>query len=488
MDYQRLSATPAAWMLGARALEPARMDSSYYGPTYLDAMAKLRALPCGFQPFKKLCTKLNCGATPKGVEYGDSGMGLIRTTNVRPNVYDPSDTKRVPGLSLGDTDNRVILPGDVLYTMSGTVGYAAVYPENLESASCSNTIARGRIRPGSGHDPYFVATFLNSSLGYAQSIRLVSGGVLGHVMPNSVKELLVPTPDPDIQRAIGNKLRKAERLRELANEAQRLGVNAMDASCGGLLASTGRTHNFVGRSWLESGRLDSKYYLPAYLELRAALKSMPATTVLGELVKSVSNGCEVREFVDDGRPYVIVGNLSGMDLQVHRAPRIGKDAAAPKKAVATSGDLLVVRTGSIGQASWVLPEDIPVDGIVLSSHIVRIVLKDRSWAPFLAAFLTHGPGRQLIDQIAYGAVQPQVSQDELLALPIPNVATEQRDTIAARLTDWRRALRTAETCVDAAKAAVEALIDGTLDEAALLTESDAIERWLAENPSPSKGA
>ena len=49
-------------------------------------------------------------------------------------------------------------------------------------------------------------------------------------------------------------------------------------------------------------------------------------------------------------------------------------------------------------------------------------------------------------------------------------------------------VRQAGWLVDAAKSTVEALIDGTLDEAALLAESDAIERWLAENPSPSKGA
>jgi len=42
--------------------------------------------------------------------------------------------------------------------------------------------------------------------------------------------------------------------------------------------------------------------------------------------------------------------------------------------------------------------------------------------------------------------------------------------------------------MNSANESVEALIDGTLDEGALLGEGEEVERWLRENPSPSHSA
>jgi hypothetical protein len=106
------------------------------------------------------------------------------------------------------------IAGDVLYTMSGTIGYAAVIPETTETFSFSNTIARARIsRP---NNPWFVAAFFNSSMGYKQSLRLTSGGIQGHVMPNPFKQLWVPVADPRIQNFIGAKLQLADKLSRLS--------------------------------------------------------------------------------------------------------------------------------------------------------------------------------------------------------------------------------------------------------------------------------
>jgi hypothetical protein len=48
-----------------------------------------------------------------------------------------------------------------------------------------------------------------------QSLRLTSGGVLGHVMPNSVKRLLIALPGFEIQLELGERLRTVERHREI---------------------------------------------------------------------------------------------------------------------------------------------------------------------------------------------------------------------------------------------------------------------------------
>lgn len=484
MDYQILSESPSAWVLGARALEPVRLDSGYYGPSYLDAMARLRSLACGVQPLRKLCTKLNCGATPKDVRYGGTGMALIRTTNVRPNLYDPADTKRVPGLALPDSDNRVILPGDVLYTMSGTVGYAAVYPENLEAASCSNTIARGRIRPGSGHDPYFVAAFLNSSLGYAQSMRLVSGGVLGHVMPTSVKELLVPTPDPDLQRAIGNRLRKAERLREGAFRALTHAERTLGALTGSFPRTPQRTSS-VQAADLEFARLDAEFYQPHFLAADAWIKAH-RTDTLESVMLSGSYGVlpDSEDYGKGTLRFLRATNVGHLYVDETKALRVPASYAQPK-GITRTGDVLLEVKGMIAGGAVCPPE---ADGFLVNGSIFRIRPKPSIDPHYLAAVLVGPLGVVQKQRAASNSVISYVSIDFVRSLRIPRFGHEVEREIGDLVRSFVDGRRDAQKLVEAGRNGVETLIDGTLDEVTLLAESDAIERWLTENPSPSHGA
>ena len=71
-------------------------------------------------------------------------------------------------------------------------------------------------------------------------------------------------------------------------------------------------------------------------------------------------------------------------------------------------------------------------------------------------------------RIAYGAVQPQIGQDELLRLPVPRLKAEVRRALVRGFL-LRSVLRAhARRLVNEAKADVEALIEGTLDMQAIL--------------------
>ena len=156
-QFKELLTKPEVWLLESQSLTPERLDSTYYSPRFLRDRNRLESQPFKVKEFREICSRLNCGATPKLVEYSASGLPLIRTSNVRPNAFDASDVRRVGGMKITRDSAVAILPGDILYTMSGTVGYAAVYPEDGELASCSNTIARGRIKDGNENDSDYVA-------------------------------------------------------------------------------------------------------------------------------------------------------------------------------------------------------------------------------------------------------------------------------------------------------------------------------------------
>jgi type I restriction enzyme S subunit len=191
-----------------------RLDAGFYRPDFLENAKELASCGLPLERIESLCEKCNCGATPVDVEYEKDGQGLVRTSDVRPNRFQDKTVVRTKRLNVECESPVAAIAGDVLYTMSGTIGYAAVIPETTETFSFSNTIARARIsRP---NNPWFVAAFFNSSMGYKQSLRLTSGGIQGHVMPNPFKQLWVPVADPRIQNFIGAKLQLADKLSRLS--------------------------------------------------------------------------------------------------------------------------------------------------------------------------------------------------------------------------------------------------------------------------------
>lgn len=189
-----------------------RLDAGFYQKEFLENEVIIHHCGLPLHPIGAISEKCNCGATPKEVIYRGTGQGLIRTTDVRPNVFLANQVLRTNDIKVSSTSPVAAIANDILYTMSGTIGYAAVIPDGDEVFSFSNTIARARLPKDSDHDAHYIAGFFNSSFGYKQSLRLTSGGIQGHVMPNPFKGLLVPTPSPTIQKFIGDLFRKADRL------------------------------------------------------------------------------------------------------------------------------------------------------------------------------------------------------------------------------------------------------------------------------------
>jgi type I restriction enzyme M protein len=144
------------------------------------------------------------------------------------------------------------------------------------------------------------------------------------------------------------------------------------------------------------------------------------------LLSSVTNGVECRQFVDDGTPYIRVGDMHGLRIASDSAARISAEAAGRlrDKIGLAEGDVLVARSGSIGQAALVTQANLHS---ILSSHLIR--LRTQAGSPvtseFLALFLASMPGVQQVLRNANGAIVPEISQQNLKAVVIPLLS---RDT------------------------------------------------------------
>jgi type I restriction enzyme S subunit len=457
--------------VGIKDLTEARLDANYYAPRFLENEKILAQ--CGISRNKviELSDLCNCGATPVDVVYSNDGLGLVRTSDVRQNHFKAEGILKTNDLTLSGLRESVIArPGDLLYTMSGTIGYACVIPDEELPVSFSNTIARVRLPKQSTNDAHYIAVFFNCHYGYEQSLRLVSGGIQGHVMPNPFKELLVALPNSVAQKYIGDKVRQAERLRAWSKARgetiESLASNeAMKSAC----ATTEKQYN---RPQLDdlSHRLDPKYYGNRAVAVFRQAKALGKP--LASLVKGIANGFEERVFFDTGRDYITVTEVSSGRLDLSSAPKISKATEVPDKAVIHERCALVVRTGSIGTAVKVDARD---KGAVISSHLIRLEFADEADAAAVAAYLCSTAGKVLQHKISYGAVQPQIGQDELLALPIPQFVLDAKEQILTLLTEQESAIRASKALTTTAKLLVEALIEGQITEAELIAAEQALQ-------------
>ncbi len=462
-----------------------RLDAAFYTPKYVAASRRIHAYrrTTTFEKIRKARTPISYGVIkPQPVS---KGAYMIRNTDFDAPGIAPGKVVQISESQSNEFRRSIVKSGDLLVTIGGYVGTSAVVTPNLDGGNINQHIARVSLERDIG-DPYFYWAFVASTTGRMVLERWVSGTAQPGINLGDLKSLPIPWPDIELQQAIGNKVRKAERLRELAEAALTAAQKTLnEALCWKAESRKDRSKaNWTFANDLRTVRLDAKYYQPVFVEARRVLNKTKGTQALGGLADSVSNGVEIRDFVSDGLPYLVVGNIDSGDLQVDNAPRIAANSDVPAKARLSAQDLLVVRTGSVGQAAEVLEEDC-ADSAVISSHFIRIRLNDPSRSSFISAYLNSELGQLLQDQISYGAVQPQIGQDELGDLPIPDLGKELEQKIGSGFTSWRRFRRQAATLIDAAKADVEALISNTLNLDALHAESSAIESWLTANPSPS---
>jgi type I restriction enzyme M protein len=207
-----------------------RLDAHYFDPRYfatmdaLDTVAKARGWK--IEPLQKLLHKdgraIAGGATPRGASYPDEGPKFIRVQNVRPYrlEWSPDD----PCIDTRTHENALkrsqLLEGDVVLTITGTYGIAAVVPKdfgpaNINQHSVRVVVDRQEILPE------YLCVFLNSDLCRPQFDRAVTGSSRPALDYPAIRNLriLYPPDKADQQDIAGDIMRRLAESSDLRRRA-----------------------------------------------------------------------------------------------------------------------------------------------------------------------------------------------------------------------------------------------------------------------------
>lgn len=360
--------------------------------------------------------------------------------------------------------------GELLVEVKGNVSKVAVvpsvFPKNL---MVSGSLYKASINQNKA-DTHYVLAFLKSASGQVLKDRLTSNTIINYIAKDALYSIPVFKIAMPAQKYIGEKVRQAERLRSLVKQ---LDCELNDLVLSNALEEANRTAiQSFNRVDVEDmfPRLDPKYYGNRSLSVLHAAAS--SSHSLDSLKKSINNGFEERDFVDSGIDYITVSEVSSGRIELSTAPKISELTDIPDKAYVNERCVLVVRTGSIGTAVKV---DVRDKNAVISSHLIKLEFDTEELAAAVAAFLNSASGKILQRKISYGAVQPQIGQDELLALPIPCFVLDNADSILALTQAKENAIRCSRWLTQSAKLFVEDLIEGQITELQLVSAQQVLD-------------
>ncbi len=135
-------------------------------------------------------------------EYLESGVPFLRSLNVDPYIINTDDLKYISQKFHTRLSKSKLKPGDVVIVRTGKPGTAAVVPEWLQDANCSDLVV---VRPGPGLHARFLAYYVNSAACDHIEAHTV-GAVQQHFNIGSAKQLVMTLPPLAEQRAIAGVL------------------------------------------------------------------------------------------------------------------------------------------------------------------------------------------------------------------------------------------------------------------------------------------
>jgi len=475
----------ASW-LNAGDLD-ARLDPYRYAPEFISVLHRIKSshIPIiNLEAVRKSDEPINYGIIQPLDFVKRHGVPMISASNLTNPLIDRESVVCVSRDVESPYKRSRLKQGDILISIAGTLGAIGVCPAGWSIANINRQVAR--LRVNDAHDPHFIAAFLMAATGQLILMREAVGTVQRHFNLEDLPGVLLPSPGNTIELAIGNKVRKAERLQEQAEKAR---SHAEEVLHQGLRLAefkpTYEQHAWTGRELFTSARSDAEFYQSQYIALEKHLRDLEQSGLevarLSSMMKSGSYGVlpSSDDYGKGDLPFLRAQDLGHYILETNNPIEVPRYYNNPK-AIAHAGDLLLEVKGNIAAGAICPPY---ADGWLVNGSIYRMSLDEDVSATYVLAVLLSPLGELQKKRAAANSIISYLSLDFLNQLQIPRLSPEEEQEISSSIGLYSEATMKMRELIIKSKSDVEALIDDSLDEEALLREGAEIERWLKENSS-----
>ena len=410
-----------------------RIDSQFYKKEFIENDSNLKRL--NYSYLKDIYEKGEYGTLPDSTDYTDKGISLIRGTDLSGLFVEEDNLILVPETYFSVRSE--IRPQDILILAKGATidsEWSVSIMQNFNGkAICNGSIFRIRLK--NEYNPYYFVAFMATSYFLMQKKRAISNVGIFYNDKTSIGSFVIPIPSPKIQKYIGDKVRKAEKLREeagkLKKEAEELFAEIYEQP-----VPSDIKYEWVNRELLAVGNCFPNYYRQFELLKKSNIEFIEFKSIVLEIKCGIPMKSDMRE----GHKYPFYG-ASGI------ADSIGN--------YNFDGEYLIIaQDGSVGAVN------IARGKFWANNHVWIVKVKESFDLEFLEMYLRKFP---YWASLTTGSVVPKVTSENLKKLLIPIVKIEIQRKIGEKKREAGVLDCLSKHLINEARQDVEDLIEGNFN-------------------------
>lgn len=410
-----------------------RVDAQFYKKEYVNNEIKIRNLNTKF--LKDIYCKGDYGILPDSNDYCNKGIFLIRGTDLKNLFLDEQDLILVPNSYLDEKTE--VKPKDILILIKGATidsEYSvSIVPKIRYIAIFNGSIFRVRLK--SEYNPYYVATFMSTKFFLKQKKRAISNTGIFYNDKESIENFIIPIPSPEIQKYIGDKVRKAEQLREEAKTLKNEAVEVFNQN----YEQINKENNKF--EWIKEHYLKEDNIIPQFYRQYDLLSDKKHEYIeLESIVENIKCGIPVRSDMRIGDTYPFYG-ASGITDNIGDYNFDGQY-------------LIVSQDGSIGSVN------VARNKFWANNHVWVIQIKEGWDLEFLELYLNK---YNYWISLTTGSVVPKVTSENLKKLLVPKINYQIQKYIGDKIRKAKHNEQNSKSLIRGAKKDVEDLIEGNFD-------------------------
>ena len=413
--------------------------------------------------------------TKSNPQYGANEAGIPRIKKEDPRyirITDIDDNGLISDDELGATaenveEKYILNENDIIFARSGaTVGKTYIHKHKLYDCFFAGYLIRFVMNPQMVVPDYvFTYTQLKIYKEWVNAIQRPSAQP--NINAEEYKSLDIPLPSLSKQKEIVKYISKAYALKKEKEQQAEILLNSIDDYLLGELgiqlpdkkAQTLQDRIFTVNFSEVDGRLDPFYYQTKYKVIDDIISRLPNKCKLGDVIISLNNGIEVRDYVEHGYRYMRVTDMGKHELNTASVKYINI-AEIPNRVKLNENCILVSRSGSLGLISEVNKNMLDY---VLSSHIFKVELNPQSIYPrYAVEVLRNKICQNQIFRNNNGGIIPEIQQNALKSIKILLPSLEKQQEIVNHITSIRQQAKALQeegkAILEQAKRAVEAMI------------------------------
>lgn len=440
-----------------------RLDAEYYQPEYLKLEKKLNSVETKtIDELSDSVISFGAYSLTSYIEWKEAGVPYLNVENIKNGFIDFDGVKFISEKVDEILKKSRVKEGQVLITMAGTIGNAAVAYKIPKKVNSNQAIAK--ITPKKDFSPFYLAAFLNSYYGIKQTEREIVSSVQPNIFLRQIKQFKVPIFNEkiikDIEIVYKKFLDELENSKALYSQAESFLLEELGLKDFKVKEDLSYVVNLSDVKSIH--RADAEYFQPKYGKLKSKIRSQKSE-ILGDLV-SIKKGFEPgsEAYQNEGELFIRVSSLSKQGIidkdQRYLSNELYqklKNSFEPKK-----GEILLTKDATPGIA-YVLKESI--EGII-SSGILRLKVHEEIDAEYLALCVNSIIGQMQSEQDAGGSVIVHWKPGQIKSLQIPILPKPIQQKIAGLILQSHITRNKAKKLLEESKRKIEETIENEINK------------------------